>query len=152
MLFRYNRFSRIRPCILPETTEIIQPALAPTKFYIPLSKVRACIFIFSGFSFVSVCRSDETSAPAFSTLTDISIRCLSHAFSHRDLFIFILHWSLVVKALLRDCTVDILMLGSNIYKYTRNYRHIGIDVSFNILINLRNTLFYYTNCNVKCET
>jgi len=103
-------FQRSGYVSLPETTEIIQLVLALTKFYISLNKVRACIFIFSGFWFVSVCRSDKTSASALAALTDISIRCLSHIFSHRDLSIFILHWSLVVKALLRDCTVDILMM------------------------------------------
>lgn len=75
-----------------ETTEIIQPAFALPKFYILSSKVRACIFIFSGFRFVSICRSDKTSASVWLHLLTFPFGVYRIVFSHRNLSIFILHW------------------------------------------------------------
>lgn len=94
------------------------PALLPwlCGFY---TCMRACIFISSGFRFVSICRSDKISVLALGAFTDISIQCLSRVFP-AEISIFILHWPSFDSLLQRHFTelicLDVLKRKINRYK------------------------------------
>lgn len=136
----------------PETIEIIQPALAPPrKFYILSSKVRACVFIFSGFRFVSA------SVARIRPRHRLWLHSLTFPFGvYRASFPTEIQLYLYYTSRVGCQGPTVRFYGwytddrrSKRYKNETGTADI-LAASFHISINLHNTLFYCAESSVKC--